>query len=61
MSDMPTASLLSPRRAAEALGVTAEEMLEMMLSGKIRTVADKAGVRMVPAEAIEEYRRAHST
>ena len=61
MSDMETSSLLSPRKAAEVLGITAEEMLDMMLNRNIRTVADESGVMMVPAEAIEEYRRAHST
>lgn len=60
MRDMQTASLLSPRKAAEALGLTAEEMLDIMLRGKIRTVADEAGVMMVPVDAIEEYRRARS-
>jgi hypothetical protein len=56
MSDVNTASLLSPRKAAEALGVTAAEMPDLMLRGEIRTVADSAGVMMVPPEAIAEYR-----
>jgi hypothetical protein len=60
MSEVEKASLLSPRRAAEALGITAEEVLDLMLRRKIRTVADGAGVMMVPGDAIEEYRRAHS-
>jgi hypothetical protein len=57
---METAPLLSPRKTAEALGITAEKALDLMLSGQIRTVKDSAGVMMVPPDAVEEYRQAHA-
>jgi predicted site-specific integrase-resolvase len=60
MDGMETAPLLSPRKTAQALGISAEEALTLMLSGQIRTVTDNAGVMMVPRDAIVEYREAHT-
>ncbi len=55
-----TERLLSPRKVADALGISPDQALELMLSGAIRTVLDRHGVDMVPADAIEEYHQAHA-
>ncbi len=60
MASMETAPLLSPRKTAEALEISADEALNLMLTGQIRTVPDAAGVMMVPSDAIDEYRQAHA-
>jgi hypothetical protein len=60
MEDMETAPLLSPRKTAEALGISADDALTLMLTGQIRTVTDSAGVMMVPPQAIDEYRQTHA-
>ena len=48
--------LFSPRQVSEALGISVTDALDLMLTGGIRTVRED-GVPMVPAAAVEEYRR----
>ena len=60
MGPMESAQLLSPRKVADALGISPADALDLMLSGGIRTVLDRDGVDMVPTAAIDEYRRAHA-
>ena len=57
---VPVDKTLSPRKVADRLGISAESALELMLTGEIRTVRDEYGVDMVPVDAVDEYRKAHS-
>lgn len=54
-----TTDLLSPRKVAQGVEHQPEDALDLMLTGRIRTVSDN-GVPMVPASAIDEYRRSHA-
>lgn len=52
---MTTAALLTPRQAAEKLGMSYPALKHWILTGRIRTVKTPGGHHRVPAEALEEF------
>ena len=52
---MNTATLLTPRQAAEKLGMSYPALKHWILTGRIRTVKTPGGHHRVPAEALEEF------
>lgn len=48
---------LSLHEAATELGVTPEEMFDLVFSGAIPSVRDSGGLPAISPEALEEYRR----
>ena len=52
---MNTAPLLTPRQAAERLGMSYPALKHWILTGRIRTVKTPGGHHRVPAEALEEF------
>ena len=52
---MSTSTLLTPRQAAEKLGMSYPALKHWILTGRIRTVKTPGGHHRVPAEALEEF------
>jgi len=52
---MSAPSLLTPRQAAERLGISYPALKHWILAGRIRTVKTPGGHHRIPVEAIEEY------
>jgi molybdopterin-binding protein len=52
---MSTSTLLTPRQAAERLGMSYPALKHWILSGRIRTVKTPGGHHRVPVEALEEF------
>ena len=52
---MATTSLLTPRQAAEKLGMSYPAFKHWILSGRIQTVKTPGGHHRVPVEALEEF------
>jgi molybdopterin-binding protein len=52
---MPAASLLTPRQAAERLGISYPALKHWILAGRIRTVKTPGGHHRVPIEALDEF------
>ena len=48
---------LSLHQAAHELGVTPEEMFDLMFGRQIATVVDDSGLLAVTRQAIDDYRR----
>jgi hypothetical protein len=46
--------------AAEILGITTREAVDLVFSRKLRTVEAPSGRRVVPLEVIEEWKREHA-
>lgn len=53
--EMGTETLMTPRQAAEKLGMSYPAMKHWILTGRIRTVKTPGGHHRVPAEALEEF------
>ncbi|HUB00192.1 MAG TPA: helix-turn-helix transcriptional regulator [Terracidiphilus sp.] len=52
---MPTSTLLTPRQAAERLGMSYPAFKHWILSGRIQTVKTPGGHHRVPLEALQEF------
>lgn len=52
---MNPSTLLTPRQAAERLGMSYPALKHWILTGRIRTVKTPGGHHRVPAEALEEF------
>lgn len=52
---MSPPTMLTPRQAAEKLGMSYPALKHWILSGRIRTVKTPGGHHRVPAEALEEF------
>ena len=52
---MATTTLLTPRQAAEKLGMSYPAFKHWILSGRIQTVKTPGGHHRVPAEALNEF------
>ena len=52
---MATTTLLTPRQAAEKLGMSYPAFKHWILSGRIQTVKTPGGHHRVPAEALDEF------
>jgi molybdopterin-binding protein len=52
---MSTATLLTPRQAAERLGMSYPALKHWILAGRIRTVKTPGGHHRIPLEALEEF------
>lgn len=52
---MSTSALLTPREAAQKLGMSYPALKHWILSGRIRTVKTPGGHHRVPVEALEEF------
>lgn len=52
---MTSSSLLTPRQAAERLGISYPALKHWILAGRIRTVKTPGGHHRVPVEALEEF------
>jgi molybdopterin-binding protein len=52
---MATANLLTPRQAADKIGVSYPTLKHWILAGRIRTVKTPGGHHRVPLEALEEF------
>lgn len=52
---MSTATLLTPRQAAERLGMSYPALKHWILAGRIRTVKTPGGHHRIPVEALEEF------
>src|ERR1700756_4569242 len=51
---MTSSNLLTPRQAAEKLGISYPALKHWILAGRIRTVKTPGGHHRVPLEALEE-------
>jgi molybdopterin-binding protein len=52
---MHAASLLTPRQAAEKLGISYPALKHWILAGRIRTVKTPGGHHRVPVDALDEF------
>ena len=52
---MTAPSLLTPRQAAERLGISYPALKHWILAGRIRTVKTPGGHHRVPVEALDEF------
>ncbi|MGA2170931.1 MAG: helix-turn-helix transcriptional regulator [Terracidiphilus sp.] len=52
---MTSSTLLTPRQAAEKLGVSYTALKHWILAGRIRTVKTPGGHHRVPLDALEEF------
>jgi len=52
---MSTPTLLTPRQAAERLGISYPALKHWILAGRIRTIKTPGGHHRVPAEALDEF------
>jgi len=52
---MPSSTLLTPRQAAEKLGMSYPALKHWILAGRIKTVKTPGGHHRIPAEALEEF------
>src|SRR6516164_6893599 len=52
---MTTPTLLTPRQAAEKLGISYPALKHWILAGRIRTVKTPGGHHRVPVEALNEF------
>lgn len=52
---MTGSSLLTPRQAAERLGMSYPALKHWILAGRIRTVKTPGGHHRIPVEALEEF------
>jgi molybdopterin-binding protein len=52
---MGTSSLLTPRQAAERLGMSYPALKHWILAGRIRTVKTPGGHHRIPVEALDEF------
>jgi molybdopterin-binding protein len=52
---MPPTALLTPRQAAEKLGISYPAVKHWILAGRIRTVKTPGGHHRIPVEALEEF------
>lgn len=50
-----TSALLTPRQAAEKLGISYPVLKRWILAGRIRTVKTPGGHHRVPSEALDEF------
>jgi excisionase family DNA binding protein len=48
---------ISVSEAAQRLGITTERAYELVFAQTLRTVEDSTGRRLVPLEALDEFRR----
>jgi molybdopterin-binding protein len=58
---MASSNLLTPRQAAERLGISYPALKHWILAGRIRTVKTPGGHHRVPLEALEEFMPATAT
>ena len=58
---MTSSNLLTPRQAAERLGISYPALKHWILAGRIRTVKTPGGHHRVPLEALEEFMPAGAT
>ena len=52
---MTTSTLLTPRQAAERLGMSYPALKHWILAGRIRTVKTPGGHHRIPLEALQEF------
>ena len=52
---MNSSPLLTPRQAAERLGISYQALKHWILAGRIRTVKTPGGHHRVPADALDEF------
>jgi molybdopterin-binding protein len=52
---MTSSSLLTPRQAAERLGISYPALKHWILAGRIRTVKTPGGHHRIPVSALEEF------
>jgi len=52
---MTSSTMLTPRQAAEKLGMSYHALKHWILAGRIRTVKTPGGHHRVPSEALEEF------
>lgn len=52
---MPSSSLLTPRQAAEKLGISYPALKHWILAGRIRTVKTPGGHHRIPLDALNEF------
>ena len=52
---MTSSSLLTPRQAAEKLGISYPALKHWILAGRIRTVKTPGGHHRIPVSALEEF------
>lgn len=52
---MTQSTLLTPRQAAERLGISYPALKHWILAGRIRTIRTPGGHHRVPAEALQEF------
>lgn len=52
---MTTTALLTPRQAAEKLGISYPAVKHWILAGRIRTVKTPGGHHRIPIDALEEF------
>lgn len=52
---MAQTSLLTPRQAAEKLGISYPALKHWILAGRIRTVKTPGGHHRIPSDALEEF------
>ena len=55
MKAMSSSTLLTPRQAAEKLGMSYPALKHWILAGRIQTVKTPGGHHRVPVEALEEF------
>src|ERR1700740_532653 len=58
---MASSNLLTPRQAAERLGISFPALKHWILAGRIRTIKTPGGHHRVPLEALEEFMPANAT
>jgi molybdopterin-binding protein len=58
---MTSSSLLTPRQAAEKLGISYPALKHWILAGRIRTVKTPGGHHRIPLSALEEFLPAGGT
>ena len=58
---MASSNLLTPRQAAERLGISYPALKHWILAGRIRTIKTPGGHHRVPLEALEEFMPANAT
>ncbi len=52
---MPSSTLLTPRQAAEKLGISYPALKHWILAGRIRTMKTPGGHHRIPLSALEEF------
>jgi len=52
---MNPSTLLTPRQAAEKIGVSYPTLKHWILAGRIRTVKTPGGHHRIPSDALEEF------